>query len=80
VLSATRDGEHLWTQATGQDKAEIFPETEPRFFLKVVDAQIDFEKDASGPVTARRGAPCLPGFGHPFGRWRRRRVDGEGNR
>jgi hypothetical protein len=38
-------------QATGQEKFEIFPESETKFFLKVVDAQIEFVKDASGKVT-----------------------------
>ncbi len=51
VLAVTREGGRFMTQATGQDKVEIFPESESRFFLKVVDAQIDFEKDAAGKVT-----------------------------
>ncbi len=51
VLAVSRDGERLWMQATGQDKAEIFPESETHFFLKVVDAQIDFEQDAAGALT-----------------------------
>ncbi len=51
VLAVTREGDQLMTQATGQDKVEIFPESETRFFLKVVDAQIDFEKDAAGRAT-----------------------------
>jgi len=33
---------HLMSQATGQQKFEIFPESNTRFFLKVVDAQIEF--------------------------------------
>ena len=51
VLAVTREGDRLMTQATGQQKIEIFPETETHFFLKVVDAQIDFVRDETGKVT-----------------------------
>lgn len=47
----TKEDNKLMTQATGQEKVEIFPESETKFFLKVVDAQIEFLKDASGKVT-----------------------------
>jgi hypothetical protein len=50
ALTVTRDGDHLVAQATGQGKLEIFPESETEFFLKAVDAQISFVKDA-GKVT-----------------------------
>jgi hypothetical protein len=36
----------------GQATFPIFPESETMFFLKVVDAQIEFVKDAGGAVTA----------------------------
>jgi D-alanyl-D-alanine-carboxypeptidase/D-alanyl-D-alanine-endopeptidase len=42
VLTITRDEAHLYAQATGQPRFEIFPESETEFFLKVVDAQITF--------------------------------------
>jgi hypothetical protein len=32
----------LFAQATGQEKFEIFAESETKFFLKVVDAQLEF--------------------------------------
>jgi CubicO group peptidase (beta-lactamase class C family) len=51
VLTVTQEGNRLFTQATGQPKVEVFPEDETNFFLKVVDAQITFQKDASGKVT-----------------------------
>ena len=38
-------------QATGQDEYEVFPESETRFFYRVVDAQITFEVDATGRAT-----------------------------
>ena len=40
----------LMAQATGQDAFELHPESENRFFLTVVDAQITFTRDAAGAV------------------------------
>lgn len=42
VLTITRDEMHLYAQATGQPRFEIFPESETEFFYKIVDAQITF--------------------------------------
>jgi len=36
---------------TGQSKIQLFAEAPDQFFLKVVDATINFEKDANGKVT-----------------------------
>jgi CubicO group peptidase (beta-lactamase class C family) len=47
-LTVSRDGDHLFAQATGQEKAEIFPESDTKFFLKVVDAQLVFVRGGSG--------------------------------
>jgi hypothetical protein len=52
VLTVSRDGSQLWTQATGQPRVELFAESETAFFLKVVDAQLTFVRDASGKVTS----------------------------
>ena len=51
VLAVTLEGNRLMTQATGQSKVEIFASSPTEFFLKVVNAQITFVKDASGAVT-----------------------------
>ena len=51
ILTVTLEDGHLMTQATGQNKLEVFAESETKFFLKVVDAQLTFEKDASGKAT-----------------------------
>lgn len=51
VITMKREGNSLMTQATGQPKVEIFPESETRFFFKVVDAQVTFVKDERGVVT-----------------------------
>ncbi len=42
VLEISREGDRMFTQATGQPKAEIFAQSETRFYLKVVQAQIEF--------------------------------------
>ena len=44
-------GDRLTTQLTGQQQLPIFAESETKFFLKVVDAQVEFFTDASGAVT-----------------------------
>lgn len=51
ILAVTREGDHLFVQATGQSKCEIFPEGDRDYFLKIVDAQITFVTDGSGPAT-----------------------------
>ena len=50
ITMRVKDGK-LMTQATGQQEFELFPEAKDRFFLKVVDAQVEFTRDASGKVT-----------------------------
>lgn len=50
ILTITREGDHLFAQATGQPKFELFAESEKEYFLKVVDAQITFEVDPNGAV------------------------------
>ncbi len=40
----------LFLQATGQGQFELFSESEKKFFLKVVDAQIEFVRGENGPV------------------------------
>jgi serine-type D-Ala-D-Ala carboxypeptidase/endopeptidase len=52
VITITRDGDHLYAQATGQPKFEIFAEDDHNFFYKVVDAQITFVVDATGRATS----------------------------
>ncbi|MFH2107548.1 MAG: hypothetical protein ABII93_02665 [Chrysiogenia bacterium] len=54
----------LMGQATGQPKIELFAESSTHFFLKVVDAQIIFDMDASGKITGLtllQGGQKLPG-------------------
>jgi hypothetical protein len=50
-LAITLEGDQLMSQATGQAALPLFAESEAKFFPKVVDAQIEFFKDANGMVT-----------------------------
>jgi CubicO group peptidase (beta-lactamase class C family) len=50
-IVVTQEGKALFIQATGQPRFPIFAESETDFFLKVVDAQITFVRDATGVVT-----------------------------
>jgi uncharacterized protein YneR len=50
-LVITLEGDQLVSQATGQDKALLFAESETKFFFKVVDAEIEFLKNDKGVVT-----------------------------
>jgi CubicO group peptidase (beta-lactamase class C family) len=51
VLTVTREGDRLITQATGQGKIEIFPLSETEFFPKVIDARITFVRGTDGRVS-----------------------------
>lgn len=50
-IAVTLEGGQLMTQATGQPKVPIFASSESRFFLKVVEAEIEFVKAEKGDVT-----------------------------
>jgi hypothetical protein len=63
-IAVTREGGQIFAQATGQPKFEIFPESETRYFLKVVDAEIEFVRGTDGKVTGlilHQGGRDLPG-------------------
>jgi CubicO group peptidase (beta-lactamase class C family) len=47
----TLEGGQLMTQATGQGKLPMYAESETKFFLKVVDAEVEFFKNDKGEVT-----------------------------
>ena len=51
VLTFTRSGDTLRTQATGQGAIRIFPTSDSTFDLRVVPATITFHRDAQGKVT-----------------------------
>jgi hypothetical protein len=51
VITMTREGDSLMTQATGQGKFELFPQSETAFFAKVADISVRFVKGTDGKVT-----------------------------
>ncbi|MGE5437212.1 MAG: serine hydrolase [Syntrophothermus sp.] len=51
IFTITEENGKLYVQATGQPRTEIFPESETKFYAKVVNAQFVFQKDDKGNVT-----------------------------
>lgn len=63
-IAITKEGASLFAQATGQEKLQLFAESETGFFLNIVDAQISFVKDPSGKVDQlilHQGGANVPG-------------------
>lgn len=50
TINATEN--QLFAQATGQQKFELFADSETKFFLKVVKATVEFHKNDKGEVYA----------------------------
>lgn len=50
AITITTEDNKIFAQATNQNKFEIFPEAENKFFFKVVEAKIEFVKDDTGKV------------------------------
>jgi hypothetical protein len=55
LMTMSRAGDRFYTQLTGQPKLEVFAETERRFFLQVVDAQLTFDFDQGDPQSRATG-------------------------
>jgi len=53
-ISVTLEGNQLMARLTNQPALPIFAESETLFFYKAVDATLEFQRDASGAVTAVR--------------------------
>ena len=51
-VTFTLEGDQLMTQATNQPKFPVYPESQTKFFLKVVDAEVEFVSDEKGQVNA----------------------------
>lgn len=51
ILTVTLENGSLWGQPTDQQKRQLFAESSMKFFLKDIDAQVAFQKDAKGNVT-----------------------------
>lgn len=52
VMTVTRTGTQLSAKITGQQAAEIYPESPTHFFYKVVKADVDFVTSGADPATA----------------------------
>jgi len=51
VFTIAKNGTQLDAQLTGQPSLPIYADKPDHFFYKVVDAQLDFERDGAGKVT-----------------------------
>ncbi len=63
-IAITAEGDRLFAQATGQPKFELFGEKKDEVFLRVVEAQISFQRDAEGKVSGlvlHQGGRDTPG-------------------
>ena len=52
ILTVTKEGSQLKAQATGQPVFDVFPKSENVFYLKVVTAQLTFNKDDAGNIAS----------------------------
>ena len=52
ILSVTREEKQLFVQATGQGKIEVFPMSEIKFYAKVVNAKITFNRGEDGKINS----------------------------
>jgi CubicO group peptidase (beta-lactamase class C family) len=71
TLHVSRQGDHLMAQATNQGRCRIYPESETKFFYRMVDAQITFTRDEDGKVnglTIHQGGIDMPGLRADEGR------------
>ena len=62
-IAITLEGTQLYAQATGQPRLEVFAQTETRFFLKVVQAELEFrvgEDGVADQVTLFQGGREAP--------------------
>lgn len=50
VITVTRQSDKLFAELTGQPRFRIYAESENKFFLRVVDAQVTFNRGADGKI------------------------------
>ncbi len=51
VVTMSREGDHFYTQATGQDRFELFPFGEKQFFARIGPIEVWFNTDDRGAAT-----------------------------
>ena len=59
-ITITRQGNQLYGQATGNPKTELFPKSQDEFYLKVVDAQVTFDKNEEA-ITVHQNGQVMKG-------------------
>jgi len=69
IIEYTMADGKFYTQATGQQKFQIFPSSDTTFFLKVVEAWVSFHPESDGSVNRITL--------HQNGRYEARRVEGK---
>ena len=47
-IEVTREGNHLYAQTTGDEKVEIFPESQKEYFVKGADVRLTFVTGSQG--------------------------------
>ena len=52
IIRIFRQGQRFWAQVEGQHQMEILPESETRFFGRLIEAEINFSLDAEGRANA----------------------------
>lgn len=65
TITVHHSGGEIFVQATGQSEFEIFPTSETRFVLKVVEAEIEFIRGDDGKVERlilHQGGRVVPGL------------------
>jgi CubicO group peptidase (beta-lactamase class C family) len=51
TLTITREGSHLYGQPTGEQRLELFPESQNKFFLKLAFIEVEFVSDNKGEIS-----------------------------
>jgi hypothetical protein len=51
IITISREGNKLMGQATGQPKVELTPQSDTKFRIAIVNAEIEFAVDAGGKAT-----------------------------
>jgi CubicO group peptidase (beta-lactamase class C family) len=63
-IVVTREGDALFAQPTGQGRIRLWPHAETEFFIREVDAQVSFVRDAGGKTPSlvlHQGGRDVPG-------------------
>ena len=51
IIKISREGDHLYTQGSGQERFELFPESEKEYFAKIGPIEVSFNTDDKGIAT-----------------------------